>query len=225
MHHVSGLHLLHSGVHRGPHPREARFLQVLASTLTLLSSVLASVHTCNHRACKNMYSAFGNPHTKPKRCPKAHFILPPPVHTHTLTHTHTDTHARSFAHTGSLVGAVLGGNPRRNPESAQCTRTHTQPHTTHTHTLSQALPKGTREGQKCLHVFSRWRGPETYNFLHPRVLRLRRSCEFCYLPWPWLAQPLRQGRRQKAPIWAGSRTHGLHAHTHIKNASLHKAYP
>ena len=222
--------------------REAQFLLVLVSTLTcvsdLLPSVLASVHTCNHRACKDMYSAWhashghvrepthlagARAHThpggnvlagKPKCCPKAHPILPPLVHAHTLTHTETPT--RSLAHTGPLVGAVLGGKPRRSVKAhpsfhRRCTRTHTQPHT-HAHTRSaRRYPRALAEGQRLLHVFSRWRGlgPRRYPRILPMikdtytvspagavpgprnsytpwdswVLRLKRSCEL----WKFLA--------------------------------------
>ena len=114
----------------------------------LLPSVLASVHTCNHRACKDMYSAFGNPPTS--------------------------TGARTHAHT--LVGTSWLENPsaarkRTSYFQGRCTRTHTQPHPhTHTHAEPSATQGCTREGQRRLHVFSRWRGlgPRRY----PRILAM-----------------------------------------------------
>ena len=148
-------------------PREARFLQVLVSTLMcvsdLLPSVLASVHTCNHRACKDMYSAFGNPPTSTGARTHAHTLVgtswlenPSAArrrtsYLHAHTDTHTDTHRLPC---GSGLGRKTQAQPRRCTPyfRRQCTCTHSRTHT-RTHTLSQALPKGTREGQRTLTRF------------------------------------------------------------------------
>ena len=156
----------------------------------LLPSVLASVHTCNHRACKDMYSAFGNPPTSTGARTHAHTLVgtswlenPSAARrrtsyfhrrSHAHTDTHTDTHALFRAHRlpcGSGLGRKTQAQPRRCTPyfRRRCTCTHSRTHT-RTHTLSQALPKGTREGQRRLHVFSRWRGlgPRRY----PRILAM-----------------------------------------------------
>ena len=144
----------HRGPHdKDPLPREARFFQVLVNTLMcfsdLIPSVLAckpcatTVHvkTCTLRGMQAMEHVLEPTHLcrcsrthahpcgnvlagKPKRCPKAHPILPPPMHAHTLTHT--QTHTRSLAHTGLL--GFPGAARRRTPYfRRQCTRTHTYP--------------------------------------------------------------------------------------------------
>ena len=182
---------------------------------------------------------------------------PPPVHAHTHTHpcgnvlagktqalpegahhtstagarAHTDRHTRAVSRTPPpLVGASLGGKPKRCPKAHPIlpppvhAHTHTAAHT-HSHT---------REGQRRLHVFSRWRGlgprrcPRIFPMVNDTdtvspagtdpgpgisytssdswVLRLRRSCELCYFLGPgWHNHnPQADRRRQKATIWAGT---------------------
>ena len=132
---------------------QTRFLVKHVSVNTLmcvsdfLPSVLVSVHTCNHRAYKDMNSACHASHGAcpgtyppplrthtplwnvlagiPMRCPRAHHTVAPPVHAHTLTHT--DTHALSRAHRppcASGLGLKTQAQPEGAPHPSTVGRSH-----------------------------------------------------------------------------------------------------